>query len=77
MECKICGSPYWLNGSVHTRGGWRPRDPKMEPVKKKPREMKATKLKLDPNRKEAKQAERLKKHRKDKKEKKDKDKKND
>ena len=72
-KCKMCGSSYQIDGKVHTSTGWQPSDPKMEPVKKKPREMKATKLKLDPNRKEAKQAEKLEKHR-DKKPKKDKDK---
>jgi hypothetical protein len=60
FNCRLCGSLYWLDGKLHTVNGWMPDDPKMEPVKPKPREMKATKLKLDPERKEAKQDKALK-----------------
>jgi hypothetical protein len=29
-ECKMCGGKYELDGMVHTRRGWLPRDPVME-----------------------------------------------
>ena len=47
-KCKVCGTPYFLDGKVHTIKGWMPSDPKMEPTPK-PREMKGHKLKLAPH----------------------------
>jgi hypothetical protein len=32
-NCAICGSPYWIDGKVHTLQGWLPSEPVMEPVK--------------------------------------------
>ena len=32
MHCKICGSPYIVDGNIHTSLGWYPEDPLLEPV---------------------------------------------
>lgn len=30
MKCKICGSPYVVQGMIHTKEGWMPHDPVLE-----------------------------------------------
>ena len=68
-NCKICGSPYFLAGQVHTDQGWRPNEPKMDPVKQK----KDFSLKRDRKlgKEEEKAAKALAKFQKDKKDKQD------
>jgi hypothetical protein len=70
FKCRICGSPYYHGGKVHTENGWSPDDPQIQPVKEKDREMKAKKFDHAKGRPEDKDAARLKKARKDKPEKK-------
>ena len=72
FRCTICDSLYAKDGMIHSHAVWIPADPHLEPVKKKPKKFKATKLKLHPPTKEDKQKKNLEKVRKDKKPKKDK-----
>jgi hypothetical protein len=70
FRCTICDSLYSKDGMIHSHGQWIPEDPHLEPVKKKPKDFKPTKLKLKPPTKEEKQKKVLEKVRKDKKPKK-------
>lgn len=35
MQCKLCGAPYFLHGKIFTADGWKPDEPKLEPVTRK------------------------------------------
>ncbi len=32
MKCKLCDSAYFVQNKLHTRSGWMPTDPFLEPV---------------------------------------------